>query len=422
MELLGLSFSHKNTPLVLREKLSFSSDELSVALNSFNKHTKFQESFIFSTCNRTEIYCASKDYDYKNIIDWLIKYTGCDLDDRNIGYDLYQNADLVNHLFRVASGLDSMVLGDSQVLGQMKDAYNIALKQGNIGKKFDKLFQATFKVAKEVRTKTALGENSVSLPSVVYSIAEQELSYLKNKATVLILGAGDTSGKICNYLDNSLVGKLYIANRTELNAQKIIDRCSDNFKAEFIPLSKVKDVICKADVVFSAMSNSPNFIDQEEVDNNKDKFTKNCLYFDLSVPRTISTEFTKNNKFIKIFDLDVIQNIIAKNKKSREKSQDLAELIIDYNKDQYLEWFDSLDTLSALCSYREQAEQLCHDVSKKAQKLLASGEAPEDVLNYSLRLLRNKLLHHPTVNIRKAAKQGNIDNLELLKSIFQLSE
>jgi len=423
MELLGLSFSHKNTSLDLREKLAFSKDKLSKALIDFNNYTKVQESIIFSTCNRTEIYCASKDYEHENIINWLLEYTGCNLHTKELGYDVYQNADLVSHLFRVASGLDSMVIGDSQVLGQLKDAYQVAYENGTVGKKFDKLFQTTFKVAKEVRTKTSLGESSVSLPSVVCSIAEKEINIQNKKASVLVLGAGDTSSKVCNYLDDSWVEKIYIANRTETNAVNLLDRISSNIKAKFIPLSKIDEVITKVDVVFSAVANSSNLIDNSF--NNKEnqpKFDKKCLFFDLSVPRTISSEFSKKHKSVVIYDLDTIQNIISKNLESRKQSQDLAELIIDYNKEQYIEWFDSLDALAALCTFREQAEVLCQDVSKKAQKLLDSGEEPKKVINYSLRLLQNKLLHHPTINIRKAAKQGNINNLELLKSIFQLSE
>lgn len=423
MELLGLSFSHKNTSLDLREKLSFSKDKLSKALIDFNNYTKVQESIIFSTCNRTEIYCASKNYDSENIIKWLLDYTGCDLHSSDLGYDVYQDTDLVSHLFRVASGLDSMVIGDSQVLGQLKDAYQIALENGTVGKKFDKLFQTTFKVAKEVRTKTSLGENSVSLPSVVCSIAEKEFDSSKSKATVLILGAGDTSSKIINYLDTSWVGKIYLSNRTEKNAQEILKKITSNIETNFIPLSNISEIITDADIIFSAISNSPNFIDNN-ISQQKSglKFKKTCLYFDLSVPRTISLDFAQKNKSIIVYNLDVIQNIINKNIESRKQSQDLAELIIDYNKEQYLEWFDSLDALSALCTFREQAELLCQDVSKKAQKLLDSGEEPKKVINYSLRLLQNKLLHHPTINIRKAAKQGNTNNFELLKSIFQLSE
>lgn len=406
MELLGLSFSHKNTSLDLREKLSFSKDKLSKALKDFNNYAKVQESIIFSTCNRTEIYCASKDYNHENILNWLLSYTGCDLHSEELGYNVYQDADLVSHLFRVASGLDSMVIGDSQVLGQLKDAYQVAYESGSVGKKFDKLFQTTFKVAKEVRTKTSLGESSVSLPSVVCSIAEKEVNKQDKKATVLVLGAGDTSSKVCNYLDDSWVEKVYISNRTESNALNILDRISDNIKAEFIPLSNVDSIITKVDVVFSAVANSPSLIDKSlNIKVNKPIFEKTCLFFDLSVPRTISSDFGKKHKSVIIYDLDTIQKIINKNLESRKQSQDLAELIIDYNKEQYIEWFDSLDALAALCTFREQAELLCQDVSKKAQKLLDSGEEPKKVINYSLRLLQNKLLHHPTVNIRKAAKK-----------------
>lgn len=436
MSLVVLGTNHKSAKLEVRERWSYGFNEIPDVLKSIRNDLAISEVVLLSTCNRTEIYCDIENPD--DLINWFNKVIkpSTTLDLATHGF-MYHGQQAVMHLMRVASGLDSMVLGEPQILGQFKQAYQIAKDAKTIGKKFDKLFDQVFSVAKSVRANTDIGAHPISVASASVNLLLNELGVNDCvDLNILLIGSGDTIRIIAETLISKNIKNISLTNRTKSNAQELAD--SLNKALALHPDNNTKvivhdfDVIEKAelpknlatlktfDVVFSATQSQNYILNQHTVEKiiNSDQ-NKQLVLIDLAVPRDIDPKCIDlpHTCLYSIDDLDVI---LQHNTQLRHKSALEAEKIIKQYANDFFAWERSLFVLSSICQYRQQADAMCADVMEKAKRKLDAGQDPEEVLMSALELLRNRLMHHPTVTLKSLAEQEKISEVELLKDFLNL--
>ncbi len=375
MTLWVLGLNHQTAPVELRERAAFAGEALPRALGSLRDTPQIAEAVLLSTCNRTELYAVA---DSAQALDqWLHAQAG-DLQ----GY-LYQHADAdaVRHLFRVATGLDSMVLGEPQILGQVKDAWSTARDHGLLGQRLDRLFQQTFSVAKRARTDTQVGANPVSVASAAVRLAQNAFARLDD-STVLLVGAGETIELAARHLSEGKVRRLLIANRTLAHAQELATRHG----GVALPLTELDRHLGEADVVFSATAAREPVIHREMVAKAlRARRHKPMLLFDLAVPRDIEAE---------------------------------AEAIIDLQVSRFIETQQASAHQAPLRQLRAFGEATRTELLERARQQLANGKPADEVLELLAHGLTNRLLHPPTAALRAAALSGDADLTRAAERLF----
>lgn len=415
MSILAFGLNHTTAPVDIRERVAFAPEAMSAALRDLTNRTPVNEAVILSTCNRMELYCGLDSADSSVVTDWLCDYHK--LPGNNLLPYVYQhpNQDAVRHMLRVASGLDSMILGEPQILGQMKDAYQYANDAGTIGKLLSKLFQHTFSVAKQIRTDTAIGHSPVSVAFAAVSLAKQIFGDLDDKTTLLI-GAGETIELAARHLRESNIGRLIIANRTIERAHSL----ASEFDAFAIPLSEMPQHLAEADIVISSTGSQLPILGKGSVESAlKQRKHKPMFMVDIAVPRDIEPEVDELDD-VYLYSVDNLQEIIDENLKSRQDAAKQAEEIIDTQVSHFMGWLRSLDAVGTIRDFRNHAEALRDDVIARAMQQLAKGDNPEDVLREAARLLTNKLMHAPTVHIHNAGYEGQRAMLDAIRELYAL--
>ncbi len=407
MTLWVLGLNHQTAPVELRERAAFGGDALSRAMDSLRQSPQLSEAVLLSTCNRTELYAVAEDG--QALQHWLEQHAG------NLQGYLYQHADgeAVRHLFRVATGLDSMVLGEPQILGQVKDAWSLAHDRGAIGHHLDKLFQQTFSVAKRARTDTRVGANPVSVASTAVRLAQDAFARL-DESTVLLVGAGETIELAAKHLSEARVKRLLIANRTLTHAQDLATRHG----GVALPLTELERHLGEADVVFSATAAREPVIQHRHVAAAlRSRKHKPMLLFDLAVPRDIEAEVGKLPDAY-LYTVDDMERAVEENRRSRRQAATEAETIIDLQVSRYLENLRATRLQAPMRQLRAFGEATRAELLAKARQQLAHGKDADEVLEQLAHGLTNRLLHPPTAALRQAALEGDTDLTRAAERLF----
>ncbi len=407
MTLWVLGLNHQTAPVELRERASFGGDALPRALASLRDTPQVAEAVLLSTCNRTELYAVAESGDA--LAQWLESHAG-----QLQGY-LYQHADAdaVRHLFRVATGLDSMVLGEPQILGQVKDAWAVARDNGLLGQRLDRLFQQTFSVAKRARTDTRVGANPISVASTAVRLAQNSFARLED-STVLLVGAGETIELAARHLSEGRVRRLLIANRTLAHAQELASRHG----GVALPLTELERHLGEADVVFSATAAREPVITRTQVAAAlKTRKHKPMLLFDLAVPRDIeATVGELQDAFL--YTVDDLERAVEDNRRSRREAAAEAEAIIELQVARFVETLQASAHQAPLRQLRAYGEATRTEMLDKARQQLANGKSPEEVLELLAHGLTNRLLHPPTAALRAAALSGDTELTRAAERLF----
>ncbi|MBS0570451.1 MAG: glutamyl-tRNA reductase [Proteobacteria bacterium] len=413
MPLLALGLNHQTAPLPVRERVAFAPEAMPAALSDLARQSGVNEALILSTCNRTELYVDVESGAETVPRDWLLGHHG--LDARRLDEFLYHHADVaaVRHLFRVATGLDSMVLGEPQILGQVKDAYQIAREAGTLRAPMERLLQQTFAVAKRVRSETRIGANPVSVAFTAVRLAERLFADL-SQACVLLIGAGETMELAARHLAESRVRRLIVANRTLENAQVLAGR----FAGYAIALADLPRHLAEADIVISSTASREPVLTRTLVENALAARRRRPMFLvDLAVPRDIDTDVAAIEDAY-LYTIDDLRQAIDANLRSRQEAAREADALIDLQVAHYQAWRRALRGDNPLAQMRQAAEAQRDDVLARARALLAHGRSPEQAMDYLAHTLTNKLLHVPSANLRAAALRGDAELLRAAQHLF----
>jgi glutamyl-tRNA reductase len=417
MTLLAVGINYQTAPVSIRERLSFPAEILESSLQELWRLKEISEAAILSTCNRTEFYCTSSTANQQILIDWVAHNKQINAADFTSYLYCHTDSQLIRHMFRVACGLDSMVLGEPQILGQMKTAYQAACDAGTLGKRLGKLFQYTFNAAKKVRTDTAIGSSPVSVAFAAVQLAQQIFDKLSQQ-TALLIGAGETIELTARHLSQQGIGRIIIANRTYDKAHAL----ATQFSGYAITLAELPEHLAEADIVISSTASQLPILGKGRVESAlKKRKHKPMFMVDLAVPRDIEAEVEQLSD-VYLYTIDDLQHTIDQNMHSRRLAADQAEEIIDTQVAHFLAWLRSQGAQSTIKDYRFQAEQSRDEALQKALLLLKKGVTPEDALNRLAHSLTNKLIHTPSIQIRDAAVNERHDLIAAAREIFKLTK
>lgn len=406
-----LGINHKTAPVALREKVSFGEERLLAALRTLRQESGVAEVVILSTCNRTELYWAGSATG-SEMTQWLEQHHGPALDLANNLY-VHQEQQAVAHAFSVASGLDSMVLGEAQILGQLKDAYRIAQEAGATGPALNKLFQAAFSAAKRVRTETRIGANAVSLASATVSLARRVYSDLGERSALLV-GAGEMIALTARHLAGQGVKRMVIANRSLGRAQTL----AAELNAYAVGLGDLATELANADIVISCTASPVPIITKALADAAVRARRRRPIFMvDLAVPRDIEPQVA-DLEDIYLFSIDDLQQLVDENRQQREVAADGARLMIDEEVARFLAETRAHDAGPAIRALRTQADAIRTQTLEQARRMLAAGKSTDDTLDYLAKTLTNRLLHSPTQALRHAAELADASLAETLTRLL----
>lgn len=415
MALITLGLNHTTAPVNVRERLSFGPDIVVAALRSLLALPGINEGVILSTCNRTEIYCSADPESKDLLTRWAAEFHG--LDPAVVAPYLYihKDSDTIHHILSVASGLDSMVLGEPQVLGQVKDAYRTAVESGASGKMLGKLFQHSFSTAKQVRTDTSIGDSPVSVAFAAVSLAKQIFTDLSTQSALLI-GAGETIELAARHLHQNGIKQIIVANRTVVKAREL----AAQFGGYAISLSEIQNHLPEADIVIASTASPLPVLGKGTVETALRKRKHQPIFMvDIAVPRDIEAEVGELQD-IYLYTVDDLEEVIQENLRSRQDAAEQAKEIIDFQTEEFVAWMRSLDAVDVIQSYRRQAEEIRNEILEKARAQVAKGKPVDDALNFLAHTLTNKLLHTPSSQLRQAGANGQQELLEAANTLFKL--
>ncbi len=414
MVLLACGINHQTAPIILREKVAFTPEMMPAPLiDLVQQHKHSQEAAILSTCNRTELYCHHGDMD--EIRYWLAQWHKVPHDELSACMYVHEGQQAVEHIMRVAAGLDSQVLGEPQILGQLKAAYQTANEAGTVGRYLGRLFQYVFNVTKQVRSQTAIGESPVSLAFVTVNLAKRIFTDLASNS-VLLIGAGETVDLVARYLYEAGVRQFYFANRRIERAQALAAK----YSGKGIAISQIGDYIPRADIVVSATASSLPILGKGMVERALKQRRHNPLFLvDLAVPRDIEPEVAELDD-VYLYCVDDLHEVISDSFNKRKAAAHEAEQLIVHHAAHFMRNLRSLDAGTMIKSYRDNVEKMRDEILANAQQLLDSGQAPRAVLEKVAHSLANKLMHGPTVKLREASYQGELEMLECAQRLLDI--
>jgi glutamyl-tRNA reductase len=417
MPLVALGLNHLTAPVALREQVAFDPEATTAALRELRREPGVEEAMILSTCNRTELYVGVAAGAEQLPLAWLSRHhrlTPGKLDEFLYRHD---EQDAARHLFRVATGLDSMVLGEPQILGQVKDAYQLAREAHTLKAPLDRLLQHTFAVAKRVRTETRVGAHTVSVAFTAVRLAEQVFADLR-EACVLLIGAGDTIELAARHLADKQARRLIVANRTLETAQDLAGR----YGGYAVALADLPQHLAEADVVIASTASRQPVVTRTMVEQALAARRRRPMFMvDIAVPRDIEPGVAELPD-VYLYGIDDLQQVIDDNRRSRAAAAREADAIIDLQVDRYMAWRRALGLRNPALDLRQHAEVYRDEVLEKARTMLARGKSPDEALGFLAHTLTNKLLHHPSARLREAALSGDLDLLHAAGRLYGLDE
>ena len=413
MELIAFGVNHQTAPLAIREQVAFPANDLQPALRDLVGRQPVAEAAIISTCNRTEVYCATTEPD--QVVGWLAQHHGLPAD--RLQASLYQlpRERAVSHVFRVASGLESMVIGEAQILGQMKQAVREAEEAGTLGTVLHKLFQQTFSVAKEVRTRTEIGANSVSLAAAAVRVAEGIFPSVAEQAIVFV-GAGEMIELCAAHFCARAPKMVTFANRTLEKSQALAQR----FSGRAIPIADLPDHIAQHDIVVTCTASQLPIIGKGLIERAlRSRRHRPMLIVDLAVPRDVEPEVGRlSNVFL--YTVDDLGRIVQEGVDQRRAAVGAAEAIITAGVHDFMHWLQARRVVPAIRALRERAEHLRQHEVERAAKALARGDDPRAVLESLSQGLTNKFLHAPTRALNGADGEERDQLIDTLGRLYAI--
>jgi glutamyl-tRNA reductase len=396
MHVLSLGLNHTTAPVAIRERAAVAAENLDDALADIRRQTEIKEATILSTCNRTEVYCHVPDEKIQVVTDWMCGFHELDKDEVSPYLYALSGPQAVSHAFRVASGLDSMVLGEPQILGQMKTAFAQAHRNGNTGKVLNRLFQTTFSVAKEVRSTTSIGSHAVSVAYAAVALAKQIFSDISNQ-TVLVVGAGDTIELTCQHLAGQGVKNIVVANRTLRRAEEL----AAQFDGQAISLHELPSRLSDADMVFSSTASTLPILGKGAFESAlKQRRNRPMFVVDLAVPRDVEPQVA-SLKNIFLYTVDDLDQVVSENVENRKAAAVEAEKIVEDQTRQFMHWYENLRSIPTIRQMREKASGLTEAELDQALRRLDAGDDPAEVLKLFAHSVSQKFLHGPTEALRQ---------------------
>ena len=416
MAFIALGINHKTASVAVRERVAFSPEQLVEALRQLCRVVGSREAAILSTCNRSELYLEVEHAQPQAVLEWLAQFHQVPVEDLQACAYVHQDDQAVQHMMRVACGLDSLVLGEPQILGQIKSAYAVAREAGTLGPILGRLFQATFSTAKTVRTDTAIGENPVSVAFAAVSLAKQIFTDMSHSQALLV-GAGETITLVARHLFEQGVKKIVVANRTLERATAL----ASEFGAQAILLSDIPDALVNSDIVISSTASQLPILGKGAVERAlKLRKHKPIFMVDIAVPRDIEPQVGELDD-VYLYSVDDLHEVVTENLKSRQGAAKAAEELVVRGTSDFMQRMRELEAVDVLRAYRQQGERLRDEELARAQRALANGASPEDALAALARGLTNKLLHAPSVQLKRLSADGRCEALAVAQELFGLT-
>ena len=419
MILVGVN--HKTTPVEIREKLAFTQVKIEASLSQLVSSPEIIENIILSTCNRVEIYARVENTDrgIQLLQDFICDYHGISRGNLDQYFYSYCDNQAVEHLFRVSSSLDSMVLGEAQILGQVKDAYSTARSFSSTGMVLNQLFEKAFNVAKKVREETGISERGVSISSAAVELAKKIFEDLENHS-VMLVGTGEMAELAAKHLISYGVKTVYVASRTYERAAalaKSLNGCALDFES-------FKEEMHRADIIITSTA-APTFIVNEEMISTAIQKRKNKPIFliDIAVPRDIAPEVNELEN-VYLYDIDDLQNVVNANMEERQKEAESAMEIINQEVTKFNYWFSTLDAIPTIVEMRNRAEDMrAFEVDKTLKNMEHLTSDDKEAINQLTQSLVKKILHKPTINLKKKTQShdGHI-YLKAIRDLFHLDD
>ncbi len=415
MIFLACGINHKTAPIEVREKVSAANDEHNAQLlNRIMALEGVSEAAILSTCNRTELYCVTKESD--TIIPWLASEHNIEI--QNASNYFYEHKDNrgIRHAMRVACGLDSMMLGEPQILGQMKKAFSVAESAGSIGPTLRPIFHHIFSASKRIRTRTGIGINPVSIAYASVNLIKKIFPEGIKDKTAFLIGSGETSQLVAKYLKQAGITSFFVASRTLKNATEL----SKQLDGKPLTIGEIPDVLPNADIVISATACPLPFISRALVKRAmRERSQQPMFLLDLAIPRDIEHDVHELDN-VHLYNVDDMQNLVDDGLTERACAADHAEQIIDYELDEYIRWHRSLRAKDTIIRYREHAETIANKEFNRTMKRLNSGNlSTEEAMKEFKHRLLNKLIHKPSTGLKRAAIDDREDVLALISYLLK---
>jgi glutamyl-tRNA reductase len=408
-----VGINHRTAPVEVRERVVFEPAGLPEALRDLTAQPLVREAAIVSTCNRTELYCVVEPGTLE-LGRWLERYHHLGASLTPALYDL-RDSRAVAHAFSVAAGLDSMVLGEPQILGQLKDAYRAAQVAGTTGPLLNRLFQAAFSVAKRVRTETQIGANAVSVATAAGAMARTVFASFAER-TALLVGAGDTISLVARHLHADGLGRMIIANRSVDHAREI----ATEFHGFAVELADIATHLHEADLVISSTASPAALVTRAMTQAAlRARRRRPMFMLDLAVPRDLDPAIAELED-VYLFTIDDLQGVVDRNLAGRREAARAAGQLIASEVDRFELGLRTRDAAPAIRRLRDDAEAIRRETFEQAQRLLASGRAPREVIEFLSETLTNRLMHPPIQRLRDAAERGDAALLEAIVDLYRL--
>ncbi|MBN2872525.1 MAG: glutamyl-tRNA reductase [Halothiobacillaceae bacterium] len=416
MSLIAFGVNHKTAPVDVRERIAFGPDRVQEALKDLIDARGAREAAIVSTCNRTEIYTHSECV-VDALVEWLA--TSHRMSPESLRPYVYAHTDesAIRHLMRVACGLDSMVLGEPQILGQIKDAFTLAQDANALGPILGRLFQNTFAVAKQVRTDTQIGASPVSVAFAAVSLARQIFGSLEEK-TALLIGAGETIELCARHLQSAGLTKVIVANRSIERAHML----AEPYQGTAIGLGDIPAHLHRADIVISSTASTLPVLGKGAVEQAiRQRKRRPIFMVDIAVPRDIEPQVGKLQD-VYLYTVDDLKTVIDEGQRTRREAAEQAEEIIEVQVEHFLQWVQLQTGAELIRSYRRRAETMRDETLARARSMIDSGRDPQQALDYLARTLTNRLIHQPTVVLRQACVSGDLATVQSVSHVVGLDE
>ncbi|MBU8909679.1 MAG: glutamyl-tRNA reductase [Desulfobacterales bacterium] len=417
-KIILIGINHKTAPVELREKLSFSDEETLTALELLNQDEDIKESLIFSTCNRTEVlYIPRAGEKVNKIFDFIAHHKKVDLSEFKSALYIYKEDEAIRHLFRVASSLDSMVVGEPQILGQIKQAYRVAIQSNASGVLLNRLMHKTFSIAKKVRKETGIGDNAVSISYAAIELANKIFSDLSQKS-VMLLGAGEMAELAVEHLISNKVKNIVVANRTFKNAVDLARK----FNGQAVKFEEREDTLKDVDIIISSTGATDYVLTQRQVKRAMKKRHHNTLFFiDIAVPRDIDPKInTISNAYV--YDIDDLKNIVESNIEQRGKETVKAERFIDEAVLKFRKWLESLAIVPTIKALNDKMSSIVEIEFKKTfSNLNHFSQEDIEAINRMTRAIATRTIHDPILFLRNTGDHRD-DSLYLnvTRELFNL--
>lgn len=416
IDVLTFGLNHVSAPVSVRERVTFPLDVVQPALAALRSTfgSGVREAAILSTCNRTELYCAAEPHVIEHVPSWIADFNSLRSDDLTPHLYRYEQNEAVRHAFRVASGLDSMVLGEPQILGQLKDAVRVANEAGTLGTLLHQLFQRTFSVAKEVRTQTAIGAHSVSMAAASVRLAQRVYGDL-SQTNILFIGAGEMIELCAAHFAATSPKHIMVANRTAERADTLAARF-DN--AQTMRLADLPERIADYDVIVSCTASALPILGLGMIERAiKQRRHRPIVMVDLAVPRDIEPEVARLSD-VYLYSVDDLGRMVQKASDARQAAVGQAEAIIDTRVQGFMHWLQNRELVPAIISLQDRAQQVSDQELDRAKRMLARGESPEEVLEWLTHNLQQKYLHGPLTQLHQSDGEQRQQLLQLVPHLI----